>query len=171
MLRRTIRGAAITVAGLLAVAAVSAPAQADTKTFNDGGGYLTKVKVAHGAKKVTVRAQVGTLTIGSYYTFWLDTLPKNAGPEYKVVIYPNSDGMSVLKVGSFKSAGKAVKCRGFRASADIFGPKVVSIKVPRSCIGNPAKVRVSVRASYAVPGPNVIDWGPGKKKFFGWVRR
>ena len=45
----------------------------------------------------------------------------------------------------------------------------VTIRVPRECLGTPDRVRVSVRANYSIPGPNVVDWGPGRKKFFDWV--
>ncbi len=171
MLTRITRGATLLALSLLASFAALQPAHADTRTFVDKGAHLTTVKVSHGASNVTVKANVGPMTFGSYFTFWLDTNAKNSGPEYKMVIYPNSDGMSVLRVGNFTDAGRSIRCDGFRASADIFGPQVVSITVPRSCIGYPRKVRVSVRAYYDVPGLNVIDWAPGKRQFFCWVHR
>lgn len=166
-----LRAAAILAASLMTSVAVLTPAQADTRTFRDKGGRLTTVKVTHGGTNVTVAANVGPMEIGSYFTFWLDTNARNAGPEYKTEVYPNSDGLAVLRVGSFSDKGTAIRCDGFRASADVFGPEVVTIKVPRSCIGNPGRVRVAVRAYYEVPGPNVIDWGPARRQFFGWVYR
>lgn len=165
-----VRGAAVIGAALLATTTGLAPAQADTRTFRDQGAHLTTVEVIHGAQ-VEVKASVGPYRIGSYFTFWLDTRASNAGPEYKMEVYPNSDGLAVLRVGNFSDKGRAVRCPGFRATADVFGPEVVTITVPRSCIGNPSRVRVAVRAYYDVPGPNVIDWGPGLRQFFGWVHR
>lgn len=171
MPKRTVRAAAVVAACLTATAALAPPAAADTRTFRDKGGHLTTVVVAHTSSKVTVTADVGPMDVGDYFTFWLDTDAGNSGPEYKAEVWPNSDGIQLLRVGSFSSAGTPVSCGGFRASADVYGPEEVSITVPRSCIGGPGKVRVAVRAFYDVPGPDVIDWGPATKKFFGWVAR
>ena len=35
--------------------------------------------------------------------------------------------------------------------------------------GTPDQVRVTIRGYYAVPGPDIIDWAPGTKKFTGAV--
>jgi hypothetical protein len=170
MHQRLARTAAV-AAGLAATATLAPAAHAGTRTFTDRGAHLTTVEVAHTKSKVRVVADVGPMHLGDHFTFWLDTDPGNRGPEYKAEVYPNSDGVRLLRVGSFSSAGRGVDCDGFRATADVWGPEEVSITAPRSCIGKPARVRVAVRASYAVPGPDVIDWGPATKKFFGWVAR
>ena len=171
MPKHTVRAAAVAAACLTASVALAPAASADTRTFKDKGGHLTTVVVAHTSSKVTVTADVGPMDIGDYSTFWLDTDAQNSGPEYKAEVWPNSDGIHLLRVGSFSSAGTAVDCDGFRARADVYGPEEVSITVPRSCIGKPPEVRVAVRSFYDVPGPDVIDWGPATKKFFGWVAR
>jgi hypothetical protein len=165
------RGAAIVAAALLSATALTQPAQADVRTFTDKGGHLTTVRVRHGAENVRVKAQVGETRPGSFITFWLDTDADNPGPEYKTKVFPGSDGISLRRVEEFGDAGTTVDCNGFKASGDVFGPPDVTIVVPRSCIGTPSEVRVSIRAYYDVKGPNVIDWGPGTKKFFGWVAR
>ncbi len=159
-------GAAVAVS--LATALVTAqPAAADSTTFNDGGGYLTTVKVSHG-DDIRVKARVGAYNIGSHFSFWLDTDSDDPGPEYKIKVYPNSEVLPIRAVETFSSTGSAIDCN-YRARADAFGSKYVTIVVPRSCVGTPDRVRVSVRANYSIPGPNVVDWGPGRKKFFGWV--
>ncbi len=166
-----LRSAAIIAAALLSTAALIPPAQADVRTFVDTGGHLTTVRVRHGVENVRVKADVGPMELGSYFTFWLDTDADNPGPEYKTKVFPGSDGISLRRVEEFGDAGTTVDCNGFKASGDVFGPPDVTIVVPRSCIGTPSEVRVSIRAYYDVKGPNVIDWGPGTKKFFGWVAR
>ncbi len=171
MFTRIARVAATGALGLLISAAALAPAHADVVAFRDKGGHLTTVKVSHSNDRVAVKASVGKMHIGDYFTFWLDTDSGNPGPEYKSEVYPNSDGVSVLRVDGFGDEGRRVRCDGFRAAADVYGPRTVKISVPRSCIGNPDRVRVSVRAYYDVPGPNVVDWGPTTKAFFGWVWR
>ncbi|SDS12031.1 hypothetical protein SAMN04488543_1114 [Friedmanniella luteola] len=171
MHRHLARAAAAVAACLATTAALAPAARADTRTFTDKGAHLTTVEVAHTKSKVRVVADVGPFGVGDHVTFWLDTDAGNSGPEYKAEVHPNSDGLQLLRVGSFSSTGKPVDCDGFRATSDVWGPQEVTITVPRSCIGKPAAVRVAVRAAYEVTGPDVIDWGPGTKKFFGWVAR
>jgi hypothetical protein len=171
------RGVTVGAVALLASVAVLQPAQADTETFRDKAGDtgvkadITTVRVKNGANRVTVVVRPGRLKSGDYFRFWLDTVPKNRGPEYKVEVYPNSDGFGLVRVGSFRDKGKLVGCPGLRANADIFTPDRVSISVPRSCMHNPGSVRVSVRGHYEYRGPDVVDWAPAKRKFFGWVAR
>ena len=146
------------------------PASAQTKTFSDGGGHVTTVKVKYTSSSLTVDAKVGKVTLGGDFTFWIDTVPSDPGPEYKVEVYPNSDGIALSKVSTFTSTGTTKSC-DVAASADAYGSDHVVVKVPSSCLGKPHKVRVALRAYYNVPGPNVVDWAPGKHKFFGWVYR
>jgi hypothetical protein len=68
----------------------------------------------------------------------------------------------------FADGGSGIDC-DYRARAEAGGSDYVTIVVPRDCVGTPDRVRVSVRANYYIPGPNVVDWGPARKKFFGWV--
>ncbi len=165
------RSAAVVSAALLASASVLAPASAATTTVHDKAPHLTTVVLTHGPANVKVKADVGPMAIGSYFTFWFDTAPKNAGPEYKVTLYPNSEigERPVIRVGSFNDKGKGTTCDGLRGTADVYGSEFVTLKVPRSCLGTPAKVRVAVRGYYAVPGPNVIDWAPAYRTFSSWV--
>ena len=72
---------------------------------------------------------------------------------------------SCRRVDKIGDAGSRIDCDGFRAQADTDGPGFVKITVPRSCVGTPDRVRVTIRGYYAVPGPNIIDWAPGTKKF------
>ena len=170
-LRRVVALATTTLVAAGAGMAVAVPAaSAQTRTFSDGGGHVTTVKVKHTSSYVSVDARVGKVTLGGDFTFWFDTNPGNPGPEYKVEVYPNSDGISLYRVDTFSSHGSVRSC-DVAATADAFGSDHVTVKVPRSCLGKPAKVRVALRAYYDVPGPNVVDWAPGTKKFFGWVTR
>lgn len=173
-----LRGAAVAAASLLTSLAVMLPAQADTKTFRDRAGDtgtsadMTTVKVANGSgggARLAVRAKVGQLTIFDFYTFWFDTASLDAGPEYKVVVNPDSDGIQLRVLDEFGNKGRVVRCDGLRARADTSGPAEVSVSVPRSCLGDPGKVRVSLRGRYLNDGHQVTDWAPRERKFFGWV--
>lgn len=171
MFTRLARVAATGALALLASAVVLTPAHADVVAFRDKGAHLTTVKVSHSNHRVAVKANVGPMAIGDYFIFWLDTDSDDPGPEFKTEVYPNSDGLAVLRVQNFRDDGRPVRCHGFRASADVSGPRTVKISVPRRCIGDPDRVRVSVRAYYDVAGPNVVDWAPTTRAFFGWVWR
>lgn len=175
-----LRGAAAAAASLLTTVAVALPAHADTRTFTDRAGDtgtgadITSVKVANGSgggHRIAVRADVGQLGFEDFFTFWFDTASLDAGPEYKVVVYPNSDGIQLRVLDEFGDKGRAVRCDGLRARADAFGPDEVSVSVPRSCMGYPGNVRVSLRGRYVDDGHRVTDWAPAERKFFAWVPR
>jgi hypothetical protein len=174
------RGTAVAAASLILTLTAALPAYADTRTFHDRAGEtgtsadITEVKVANGSgggHRVAVRAEVGKLEVEDFFTFWFDTRPSNAGPEYKFVVYPNSGLTHLRRIEEFGEMGTAVRCDGLRAAADAFGPDVVSVSVPRSCLHYPDEVRVSLRGRYVDDGHQVTDWAPAERQFFGWVNR
>lgn len=171
MQKIAIRAAAIALASALSVGGAAGVAQADTKTIKDPKPNITKVKISHGTKNIKITTTTGAIRPGTYLTFYLDTDPSNPGPEYRNDLVPASEVSPLMRVEKFGDEGTAVGCDGLRGKGDVYGPKTVSITVPRSCVGNPAMIRVSVRGYFDVKGPDVVDWAPGKKKFGGWVRR
>ena len=167
---RTARRAAMTAAAALLPAAVLVPAaQADIATFPDVGGYITGVRVSHGPKAIAVTAYDQEMELTTFYRFWLDTDPADPGPEYKLEVYPDSDGPVLQQVTTFSSPGKNVTCDDISAIASPEGADYAKITVARSCMGTPSKVRVSVVGYYQTP--TVTDWAPGEKKFYPWVNR
>ena len=167
---RTARRAAVTAAAALLSAAVLVPAaQADIKTFPDSGGYITGVRVSHGPKAIAVTAYDKEMELTTFYRFWLDTDSSDPGPEYKVEVYPDSDGPALQKVTTFSSPGKNVACADLSAIASPEGADYAKITVARSCMGTPSRVRVSVVGYYTTP--TVVDWAPGEKAFYPWVNR
>lgn len=174
---RRVRGAAVIAVTLLASLTALPPAHADTRRFTDPAGDsglpadVTTVRVNHTADLVEVAVRPGRVGFEDYFTFWLDTRPNNVGPEYRVGVRPNSDDLGLSRVGAFGEQGRPVTCDDLRATADHYAPSQVSISVPRSCLGDPGKVRVAVRASYSDGDARVIDWAPARRTFFGWVAR
>ena len=166
--QRVAAGGVAVAASLATVVATAQPAAADVQTFTDRGGHLTTVRVRHGAENIRVKAHVGDYNVGSHFSFWLDTDGDDPGPEYKIKVYPNTEVLPIRRVERFGDNGTDIDCK-YRASASAHDSEYVSIVVPRSCVGTPDRIRVSVRANYYIPGPNVVDWGPTRKKFFGWV--
>jgi hypothetical protein len=174
---RVRRGAAVVGLTLMASLTALQPAYADTRRFTDRAGDtslpadITTVRVSNGAELIKVAIRPGRVEFEDQFTFWLDTRPKNAGPEYKVGVLPNSEAFGLLRVGAFNEQGTPVRCDGLRATADHFTPEWVSISVPRSCLRHPGKVRVAAKARYTDGDTTVVDWAPAKRKFFGWVGR
>jgi len=172
-----VRCAATAAALALVLSIPAAPAEAATRTFHDAtrskaGNDITTVSVTNGAKRVTVTVDVGDIDFDDLYTLWLDTVPNNAGPEYRFATLPNSDYLDFRRVQDFDSAGTAVGCRELGGRADAYSADpVIQFRVPRSCLNNPGKVRVSVFARYVLANGYDYDWAPGKKKLFGWVAR
>jgi hypothetical protein len=175
--RRRWQGVAVVGVTLMASLTVLQPAHADTRRFSDRAGDsglpadLTTVRVSNGAEVLKVAVRPGRVQSGDEFTFWLDTRPKNPGPEYEVGLLPNSDGFGMLRVDAFGDQGTPVRCDDLRGTADIFAPAWVSIVVPRSCVRRPGKVRVAVQARYADGNRGVVDWAPARRTFFGWVAR
>jgi hypothetical protein len=174
MSRRPLRAAAAGVIALLAGLLTASSAQADIRIFPDVGGHITGVRVSHGPSVLGITAYDEEMTLGTYYHFWVDTNPTNPGPEYKAEVYPNSDGIFIKRVGNFASRGITIRCSGLRAIADIFGEDYAKVFIPRSCIGAPASVRVSVVGYYDENNDqriDVTDWAPGEERFYPWVDR
>jgi hypothetical protein len=166
-----VRIAAVALGTALSAAGATSAAHADTRSWKDPKPNITKVTVKHSKKNVKVTTTTGVIRPGTYLTVYLDTDPSDPGPEYRNDLVPASELSPLMRIDGFGQHGTAVPCDGLRGRGDVFGPKTVSVTVPRSCLGNPSKVRVSVRGYFDVKGPNVVDWAPGFKKFTGWVRR
>ena len=154
------------------------PAQADSKTFHDARGDtnapsdITKVVVRNGGPsgtRVSTSVKVGDLATRDRVSFWFDTRRRNAGPEYRIVVEPNTSGPVLEKVNGWNGPTTIKRCRGLRARADAFGPDVVSTSAPRPCLGRPPRVRVAVKARFVYTRRIVVDWAPGRHAFFGSV--
>lgn len=164
---------AISVVATTLFAGVSAApsASADIRTFPDVGAHITAVRVSHGPLAISVTAYDADMTFGTYYQFWLDTNSGDPGPEYKAEVYPNSDGIFLMRVANFDSSGRRFNCGGFRAFADAGGAPEAKIIVPRRCIGTPSRIRVAVRGYYGEEHPIIVDWAPGERRMYPWVNR
>jgi hypothetical protein len=174
MSRYLLRAVTAGVVALLAGLLTAQSAKADIQTFPDVGEHITSVRVSHGPTTLGITAFDADMTLGTYYRFWIDTNSTNPGPEYRADIYPNSDGIYIMRVGNFASSGIIFRCRGLRGVADVFGEDNAKITIPRSCIGTPGRVRVSVVGYYDENNDqhiDVVDWAPGEERFYPWVNR
>lgn len=172
--------AAVPAAALIAVSLVAtSPAHAQRETFSDpadAAGPVSDIRrvVVNNAttrNRVAVRADMGAVILGDSAILWLDTKRADAGPEYKVRLYPESDGFTLRRVNSFAGKGHAVRCSGMRLRAAAGQHQTFTWSFPRSCLKNPGKVRATVRARWLFASRVVIDWAPGYHRFTGWVAR
>jgi hypothetical protein len=160
----------------LVMALVNAPtATAGDKVFEDAVGDSTsvdisRVRVIHRAA-VTVRVRSAVpLMAGQVYAFWIDT-GRDRRPHYYVSFQANTEFDD--SVGLVRSFGhrptRFVPCPRMRARADMLSDKPVSLRIPRRCLADPRRVRVTVR--FADEGAGAVDWAPARRTFGPWVRR
>lgn len=166
---------ALSVLALLAAAA--APGHAATAVFPDpvdtpDGVDVTSMKVKHENRvKVVLRHAGMDDDAAVQMTYWLDTRPRDAGPEYRIWFAANADGLQVRRVDTWRDDGEKVECDRYGALADVFDDDPIVMWVHRSCVGEPRKVRVGVKVRELEDGTATVDWVPAKRRFSDWVRR
>lgn len=105
---------------------------------------------------------------------WLDTNPKNAGPEWRVLSYRSHDGdtlkgTTLLKVTDFRDGGEEKKCKGVKV-AYLVKDDLIKTLVPLSCIGRPDRLRYNAITwdftKYVAGNPvgGFSDYSPKKGK-------
>ena len=188
-IRRAGQSAAVLLAVSALVAALSAgPAAAATATVPDptgdsGDGVdLVALDVRHAAPaaphRLVLRARHTGLPdfdsgVFTTVTFWIDVDRADHGPEFVADIIPNAGGMRLLRVEGWNRGDRQVQpCPGMRARADVFTDGPVKLSVPRSCLGDPTRVRGAVKAVGETPREEVVgrDWVGGRRHWSPWVR-
>lgn len=155
----------------------TAPALGATRSFpdpvdNPEGADVTAVRVTHENRVRVALRHNGLDDHGAVaMTYWLDTKPRNAGPEYRIRFAANADGFKIRRVDTWGDKGRSVDCTRYGARGDTFSDDPITMWVHRSCVGDPHKVRVGVRVRGIEDGTVSVDWAPGKHRFTGWVRR
>jgi hypothetical protein len=170
---RNLRRAIAVAASTLFAGVVLAPsAYADIRIFPDVGGHITSVRVSHGPATIGVTARDAEMEFDTRYEFWLDTDPSDPGAEYRVDVLPNTEVLPLMRVANFDSPGISTSCDGLRVLADASdgdATPYAKIIVPRSCVGTPSQVRVSVVGFYE--DQDLLDWAPDQRRFYDWVLR
>jgi hypothetical protein len=150
-------------------------AYADTKRFPDSASdqpYAADIHtvVVRHAKRVRVAVHFNDFKITQYstLTIWFDTRPALSGPEFVVILKPESS--FTLRTSKAWKVGKNVPCP-MNASFLMGRSEDAVLAVPRRCLGKPRKVRVSVRSTELYATRVFHDWAPAKRSFYPWVRR
>ena len=176
-------GVAALVTALTATSAAAAKVTVPDPTGDSGQGVdLVALDVRHSTlntpNRLVLRAQHTGLPdfdsgVFSTVTFWIDVDRSDHGPEFVADVIPNAGGMRLLSIEGWNRGDRHVQpCPGMRARADVFTDGPVKLSVPRSCLGDPARVRGAVKAVGETPAGDVVgrDWVGGRRHWSPWVR-
>lgn len=162
--------AIVVVAAALTLTLVATPAAlAGRVTFNDEVGDTTSrsdirrvvVEHVHTADRLRVATRLSEVVIGVELAVFIDSRPQNAGPEWKISAYPDSE-WALLRVDSWRDDGMAgPTCGRVSYSLDTDRP-VARVILPSSCLRLHRDVRVSVLVRDAGHGR---DWAPHARHF------
>src|SRR5262249_55674859 len=113
----------------------------------------------------------GRVRAGQLYAFWIDTRPRNAGPEYYAVARPNGKAPVLDRVSGFGDRTKTPKkCGLIGGGANPDAPHaVVTFVVAASCLGDPKRIRIAIHFLNA--DGSSADWAPAVRRFYPGVRR
>ncbi len=175
-MRPSTTAAALAAPLLLALAAPAATAEVLTvedAADNPDGVEVTAMRTAYKDRLRIVLEHEGLPDDAAVEaTYWLDTKPRNRGPEYRIRVAANSDVMLLEGVDRWNDDGKRQKCKRLSAKADAFSDDPIVVRVHGACLGDPAKVRVAARVKQVRAGEKAeVDWVPDKHTYTPWVRR
>ncbi|MGN6130713.1 MAG: hypothetical protein ACTHOK_10280 [Nocardioidaceae bacterium] len=179
-MRKTI--AAVPVALAAVTVSLAAPAYAATLTVRDPhdlshGVDLRSVRVTNGDRDVVVVTTHSDLrrdpSTGSAGAVYVDTDPADAGPEFVFVggYYEGTDYRLLHTEGFGHRRWGAPVAGSYRMSVDYAADRV-RMRMSRSALGSPGKVRVAVRVSGTRPdgsSAGVVDWLGEPRGFTRWV--
>lgn len=163
----------VTAAVVAAAGLMAAPASADVRSFSDppaapGVIDIRNVRVDNSTthrEKIIVNVRMRNIRFGDGMSVYVDTRPGNAGPEYRMDAFANSE-FAFHRVNTWGGPGRVVRCDGdrFRLAA---GARRARIVFPRACLGNPGRVRIAVHAYR----DDRSDWARSARNWLGFVRR
>ncbi len=183
-------GTTTALVGVLASAAVLlAPAHAAERVFRDADDAPARVdvratRVGHGSRALRVVVRLDDLRRNpgrglDDVVVFVDTRRSRTGPEF----HSSIQGFHWYfgRVRNWRPVPSSAPndpytsgCRGLRADPDLRRDTVAFV-MPRTrrCIGQPARVRVSVLAAHALDDSGsryVVDHAPARRRFYRWVR-
>jgi hypothetical protein len=177
-LNRLTTGPATLITASLLTLLIAAPAHANTRAFTDRQRDAPRsidildAKVNNGDTKPTqVRVQVRFRNInlqgGNGYFLYLDTRPKHPGPEYRYVV--GGSEYEFYRMRTWRNPITALPCRDKVRIHHTAHADTLAFVIPRSCLGDANRVRISARG--ATSSPYRQDWAPGFHRFYPWVAR
>ncbi|WP_126688332.1 hypothetical protein [Nocardioides ferulae] len=118
--------------------------------------------------RIVVRVRAGEVDYGDRFNLWLDRPGDRRGVWYAASMIPDAGYEPVQRVRGWRTAGKDA-CARWEARLSAGPDQVALFSIPRTCLGEPGKVRVALRVTYS-PGVDAYrDWVPDTKTFTDWV--
>jgi len=173
----------VVASAALVATGTTAPAQADQHTFKDRRGDLRSgldvrtVKVTNNGPWIKFRSRHRNLKYGPHVrggvvAFFIDTIPRRKGPEFKLYTPVGFHSeYYLMKTRRWKTVppGMGLGCR-IKANIN-YRKDAVWFAVKRVCLANAylrkvGRIRVSVRATQIRKGPNRRDWAPKRRHFY-----
>ena len=148
---------------------------AATRVFSDPNDSPTiDIRKVHVSYRDWLRIRVehdGRIAVGQVYAFWIDTRPRNPGPEYYDAFRPNAEVPQLERVSGFGDRTRTpVRCQKRNATANVGTPHAdITFHVAGSCLGDPKRVRVSVH--FVNADRSSADWAPAARRLYTWVHR
>jgi hypothetical protein len=186
---RSIRLMVLVVALLLALPTAAASADVwgtnDRKEDRNGIGDISRIRVDNAPRNLFLRTRFYAGMAEGDVLFYLDTVRRNPGPEFRVKVYLDEfttggaiarDALTVDRVDRFGARGRLHRrpCAG--RSGWISRADNVNVTVPRACLAvgghRPGAVRLSVSVFRVYGGPDFNgDWdhAPSRHRFGPWV--
>lgn len=162
--------ASIVLALAVTLGVLAAPtAWAGTVSFDDEVGDTGSrsdirrvvVEHVHTADRLRVTTRLSKVVYGAELAIFIDSRPANAGPEWKISAYADSE-WALLRVDSWRDDGMpGPTCGRVSYSRDTDRP-IARATLPSSCIRLHRDVRVSVLVHDAGHGR---DWAPDVRRF------
>lgn len=160
------------VAGAAHAESTSKPDPADV-----GGASLTdirRVTLNHGTEQVITKVRFTDLRPTSEagpsgMTIYLDTRPGRKGPEFRLDTgLQSGTDYQLSRVKGWVAPGEPLGCdHSLKLGWDT---DVATLRVARTCLGTPAKVRVAVKMVDLYDGSHpVTDWLGNPRSYTSWV--
>ncbi|GEP32823.1 hypothetical protein NSZ01_05910 [Nocardioides szechwanensis] len=164
-------GVAVLTLGLAGPAFAESTSQTDPADV--GGASLTdirKVTLNHGTEQVITKVRFTDLQETSEagpsgMTIYFDTRPGRKGPEFRLDTgLQSGTDYQLSRVQGWTSPGEPLSCdHSLRLG---WATDVATLRVARTCLGNPAKVRVAVKMVDLYDGSHpVTDWLGNPRSF------
>lgn len=142
---------------------------------SDSAADVSRVIVNHRADpeaaskgRIVVRVRAGEVDHGDRFNLWLDRPGDRAGIRYHAQMLPDAGYEAVQKVKGWRVRGTKA-CDRWEARLTAGPDQVAVFSIPRTCLGEPDRVRVAVRVTYDPSGEVYRDWVPETRTFTDWV--
>ena len=157
---------------------VVSPAHADVRRFTDprndtaSSVDIWSVKVDNSSRhrnKIIVVVQQDSVGPGDSIEIYLDTRPRDRGPEFSLSAFVASE-YGMRRMETWRNYGRVVSTRcGYQLKIDEGTDRSRAV-IPRRCVGKPGKIRVAVKAERGFQVTS-RDWAKARRTWLGWVRR